>query len=167
MLLLAFLGSWGVISVLATTGIVDCTFRRVGLCPSHFDSCVWWTAVLLPSQWGGTEWKCHRFFFFFFYCYCIYCTFAKKGSWVVHLTLGLDWGIGWYSRYQGRSLTQKSAQVNYPWDLHNTNSSYGYYWFQPYSGMGTNREWRRLAIGPILHRVLLTAAVLSGRGCNC
>ena len=32
MLLLAFLGSWGVIFMLITIGIVDCTFRRIGLC---------------------------------------------------------------------------------------------------------------------------------------
>ena len=68
MLLLAFLGSWGIIFVLATIGIVNCTFRRVGLRSSHFHSCVWETAVLLPSRWDGTERKHHDFFD----CYCIY-----------------------------------------------------------------------------------------------
>ena len=43
--------------MLATIGIVDCIFRRVGLRPSHFHSCVWGTAVLLPFQRGGTERK--------------------------------------------------------------------------------------------------------------
>ena len=34
---------------------------------------------------------------------CIYRTFAKKGPWVVHLTLDLDWGMGRYSKYHCRS----------------------------------------------------------------
>ena len=42
----------------------------------------------------------------------------KEGPWAVHLTLGLDWGVGQYSRYQCRSQTQKSAQVNYQQGLH-------------------------------------------------
>ena len=62
MFLLAFLGSWGVIFVLAMIGIVDCMFRRVDLCPSRFHSCVWGTAVLLPSRRGGMERKHHHFF---------------------------------------------------------------------------------------------------------
>ena len=66
LLLLGFLGSWGVIFVLATIGIVDCTFRRVGLRPSRFHSCVWGTAVLFPSQLGRTEWKHHC-------CFVSYC----------------------------------------------------------------------------------------------
>ena len=32
--------------MLATIGIVDCTFCRVGLHPSRFHSCVWETASL-------------------------------------------------------------------------------------------------------------------------
>ena len=59
--------------------------------------------------------------------YRIYRTLAKEGPWAVHLTLGLDWGIGRYSRYQYRSYTRKSAQVNYLLDLHNSNSSRSYY----------------------------------------
>ena len=66
MLLLAFLGSWGIIFVLATIGIVDCTFHCVGLRLSRFHSCVWGTAVLLPSRRGGTEQKRYPFFD----CYC-------------------------------------------------------------------------------------------------
>ena len=29
-----------------------------------------------------------------------YRTLAKEGPWAVHLTLGQDWGVGRYSRYQ-------------------------------------------------------------------
>ena len=32
----------------------------------------------------------------------IYRTLTKEGPWVVHLTLGQDWGMGQYSRYQYR-----------------------------------------------------------------
>ena len=32
----------------------------------------------------------------------LYCTITKEGPWVVHLTLGQDWGRGRYSRYQCR-----------------------------------------------------------------
>ena len=35
----------------------------------------------------------------------------------------LDWGMGHYSRYQYRSYTWRSAQVNYLRDLQNSNSS--------------------------------------------
>ena len=52
--------------MLATIGIVDCIFRRVGLRPSRFHSWAWETAVSLPSEWDGTERKRHRFF----YSYC-------------------------------------------------------------------------------------------------
>jgi hypothetical protein len=76
----------------------------------------------------------------------IYRALAKKGPWAVHLTLYLNWGVGRYSRYQCRSYTRKSAQVSYPRDLHNSNCSHGYYWYQPYSSTATNREWRRLVI---------------------
>ena len=38
----------------------------------------------------------------------IYRTLAKEGPWVVHLTLGQDWGMGRYSRYQYRVYTRKS-----------------------------------------------------------
>ena len=31
-----------------------------------------------------------------------YRTLAKEGPWAVHLTLGQDWGVGRYSRYQCR-----------------------------------------------------------------
>ena len=31
-----------------------------------------------------------------------YRTLAKEGPWVVHLTLGQDWRMGQYSRYQCR-----------------------------------------------------------------
>ena len=48
--------------MLATIGIVDSIFRRVGLCPSRFHSWAWGTAVSLPSERDGTEWKRHRFF---------------------------------------------------------------------------------------------------------
>ena len=37
------------IFMLATIGIVDCTFRRIGLHPSRFHFCVWGTAFLLLS----------------------------------------------------------------------------------------------------------------------
>ena len=79
----------------------------------------------------------------------------------VHLILGLDWGWG----YQCCSYTRKSAQVNYPQDLHNSNSSCSYFDFSlNYASMVTDRGQERLAVGPILHCVLLMAAVLSGRG---
>ena len=68
MLLLTFLGSWGVIFVLATIGIVDCIFRRIGRHPSRFHFCAWGTAVSLPSERDGTERKRHRFSD----SYCIY-----------------------------------------------------------------------------------------------
>ena len=55
MLLLAFLGSWGVIFVLATIGMVDCIFRRVGLHPSRFHFRAWGTAVLFSVD--GAEWN--------------------------------------------------------------------------------------------------------------
>ena len=42
----------------------------------------------------------------------------KKGPWAVHLTLGLDWGVGQYSRCQCRGYMRKSAQVNYQQGLH-------------------------------------------------
>ena len=63
MLLLAFLDSLGVTFVLATIGIVDCTFRRIGLHPSCSRCCVWGTAVSLPSQRGGMERKRHLFLY--------------------------------------------------------------------------------------------------------
>ena len=44
----------------------------------------------------------------------IYRTLAKEGPWAVHLTLGQDWGMGQYSRYQYHVYTRKSAQVSYP-----------------------------------------------------
>ena len=56
-----------------------------------------------------------------------YRALAKEGPWAVHLTLGQDWGMGRYSRYQYRIYTQKSTQVSYPCYLHNSNSSSGYY----------------------------------------
>ena len=43
-----------------------------------------------------------------------YRTLAKEGTWAVHRTLGRDWGVGRYSRYQYRIYTRKSAQVSYP-----------------------------------------------------
>ena len=46
--------------MLATIGIVNCIFHRVG--PSRFHSCAWGTAVSLPSERDGTERKRHRFF---------------------------------------------------------------------------------------------------------
>ena len=49
--------------MLAMIGIFDCTFHRISLRPSHVHYCVWGTAVLLPSQRGGRERKCHLFFF--------------------------------------------------------------------------------------------------------
>ena len=64
MLLLAFLDSPSVFFMLATIGIVDCTFRRLpvaGLRPVPFPFFVHGTAVLLPSGLDGMEWKCHRF----------------------------------------------------------------------------------------------------------
>jgi hypothetical protein len=67
MLLLAFLDSLGVIFVLATIGIVDCTFRPVDLRSSRFHSCVWGKAVSLPSRRSVMERKRHRFF----YSYCM------------------------------------------------------------------------------------------------
>ena len=57
----------------------------------------------------------------------IYHTLAKEGPWAVQITLGQDWGMSQYLRYQCRILTQKSAQVSYPRYLHNSNSSSGYY----------------------------------------
>ena len=43
-----------------------------------------------------------------------YRTLVKEDPWAVHLTLGQDWGVGRYSRYQYRIYTRKSAQVSYP-----------------------------------------------------
>ena len=40
----------------------------------------------------------------------IYRTLAKEGPWSVHLTLGQNWGVGRYSRYQYRVYTRKSAR---------------------------------------------------------
>ena len=53
------------------------------------------------------------------------------------------------------SWTRKSAQVDYPQDLctFNSNSSRGYYWFQPYSTTVTNPERGQSAIWPIVHLV--------------
>ena len=62
----------------------------------------------------------------------------KEGLWAVYLTLGQDWGMGQYLRYQYRVYTRKSTQVSYPHYLHNLNTSSGYYQFQPYSSMVTN-----------------------------
>ena len=56
--------------MLATIGIVDCIFRCVGLRPSHFHSCAWGTAVLVPSRQGGTEQKRHHFFYLLLYMNC-------------------------------------------------------------------------------------------------
>ena len=57
--------------------------------------------------------------------YFIYRTLAIEGPWAVHLTMGQDWGMDQYSRYQYRIWTRKSAQVHvsYPRYLHNLNSS--------------------------------------------
>ena len=65
MLLLAFLYSPSVFVVLATIGIVDCTFHRLpvaGLHPVLFPFFVYGTAVLLPSGRDGMEQKRHHFF---------------------------------------------------------------------------------------------------------
>ena len=44
-----------------------------------------------------------------------YRTLTKEGPWVVHLTLGHDWGMGRYSSmYHYHIHTWKSAQVSYP-----------------------------------------------------
>ena len=80
------------------------------------------------------------------YSTCMYRTLMKEGPWAVHLTLGQDWGMGRYSRYQYHVYTRNSTQVSYPCYLHNLNSSSGYYWFQPYSSTITNPEqgWPRV-----------------------
>ena len=75
------------------------------------------------------------------------------GPWAAHLKLGLDWGMGRYSKYHCRSYMQKSAQVNYLRDRHYLNSSRGYYWFQPCSSTVTNRG-QPAFIRPILHRTV-------------
>ena len=62
MLLLAFLCSRGIVFMLATTGIVNCTFLCIGLHLSCSHCCASETAVLLPSRWGGIEQKCQVFF---------------------------------------------------------------------------------------------------------
>ena len=41
----------------------------------------------------------------------MYRTLTKEGPWAVHLTLGQDWGMGRYSRYQYHVYTRKNAQV--------------------------------------------------------
>ena len=46
---------------------IDCTFRRIGLRPSGFHSCVWGTAVSLPSRWDRTEQNRHCFFLLLLY----------------------------------------------------------------------------------------------------
>ena len=58
--------------MLATIGIVDGIFRRVGLRPSRFHSCAWGMAVSLPSERDGTERKRHCFFY-------SYCNFSLTG----------------------------------------------------------------------------------------
>ena len=65
-------------------------------------------------------------------CTCTCTVVSWKGPRVVHFSLGLDWE--WANI---RGITQ----VTYPQDLHNSNSSRGYYWFQPYSSTVTNQEW--------------------------
>ena len=42
----------------------------------------------LVSQWGVY----HSVAWVYLFMYVHYCTFAKKGPWVVHLTLSQDWG---------------------------------------------------------------------------
>ena len=54
---------------------------------------------------NSTEMQCHdKAWLFCYTCGWIkqfHCrTLAKEGPWAVHLTLGLDWGMGRYSRYQ-------------------------------------------------------------------
>ena len=55
--------------------------------------------------------SCHNIFIVAIFLYCsiilplLYCTLAKEGPWAVHLTLGQDWGMGRYSRYQYRVWT--------------------------------------------------------------
>ena len=60
----------------------------------------------LCSYWGCGQ--------VFHYIVDAYSEHAKEGPWAVHLTLGQDWGMGRYSRYQHRVYTRKSAQVSYP-----------------------------------------------------
>ena len=65
MLLLGFLGSWGVIFVLATIRMVDCTFHCISLHPSCFHSCVWEPPFYFCLD--GAE----RHHFFDCYCMCV------------------------------------------------------------------------------------------------
>ena len=44
----------------------------------------------LVSQLGAY----HSVAWVYLFMYVHYCTFAKKGPWVVHLTLSQDWGVG-------------------------------------------------------------------------
>ena len=67
--------------MLATIGIVDCIFRRIGRHPSRFHFCAWGTAVSLPSERDGTERKRHRFS-------DSYCTYSEcTGIYEVYIDL--------------------------------------------------------------------------------
>ena len=76
--------------------------------------------------------------------------------------IGPRLGDGLIFEVSGLQLDAKSAQVNYPLELHNSNSSHGYILLS--SSMVTNREQGRPAMWPTLCSVPLMAAVSGWHG---
>ena len=72
----------------------------------------------------------------------------KKGPWAVHLTLGQDCGDGLIFEVSVSQIDMKVKERpgKLTTDIHYSNSSCGYYWFQPYSRTVINQEWERLAM---------------------
>ena len=103
--------------MLATIGIVDRIFRRVGLRPSRFHSYAWGTAVSLPSERDGSITV-----FFYSYCKCAQsaCKILKPHPKIIkprpkpHRSASVTNSVGWcgLSPIAGLWLALKPRSTN-------------------------------------------------------
>jgi hypothetical protein len=94
MLLLAFLGSLGVIFVLAMIEIVDCKFRRIGLRQSHSHCCVWeWPFHFVSTRRNGTKTSPIFLLLLYWHVQCMYTCTCSLDQYCVSWRdrIGIQW----------------------------------------------------------------------------